>query len=128
MPRRTAVQDRRYAEGLCVQCGQRPYREGLQSCAECASKQAKHHHRYWEKLIHELGEHYGHVCVCCGEDNQLFLTLGRIDAESVGNVGGHMAYRRLRREGWPEGYQRLCANCSLGKQRNGGICPHILTL
>ena len=34
-----ARKDRRYALGLCVVCGKRPYRPGHKSCEYCAQKQ-----------------------------------------------------------------------------------------
>jgi hypothetical protein len=30
----------------------------------------------------------------------------------------------LRKNGFPEGFQVLCANCNIGRHINGGICPH----
>jgi hypothetical protein len=34
------------------------------------------------------------------------------------------AYMLALREGFPDRYQLLCANCNSGKARNGGVCPH----
>lgn len=69
---------------------------------------------------------YGGMCFCCGEDNEMFLS---IDHK---NGGGNQhrkkknqkIYREIRDQGFPDIYQILCYNCNWGKYRNGGICPH----
>jgi hypothetical protein len=30
----------------------------------------------------------------------------------------------LKKNGFPAGFQVLCANCNHGKRVNGGVCPH----
>ncbi len=40
-----------------------------------------------------------------------------------GLYGGERMYRRLAREGYPEGFQVLCYNCNIAKWRLG-VCPH----
>jgi len=69
---------------------------------------------------------YGGFCACCGEDDSGFLTLDHVHG------GGH-AHRRERNHGmwrdviaagFPDKYQVLCFNCNLGRERNGGVCPH----
>lgn len=69
----------------------------------------------------------GAVCSCCGETEPLFLTIDHIN----GNGNQHRAEIRKNIIDWlylnnfPPGFQILCYNCNLGKQRNGGICcPH----
>jgi|SRR5215472_2483439 len=68
---------------------------------------------------------YGGKCVCCGESNYAFLTIDVIS-------GGHRKskqsygttfYRKLRMEGYPQGYQTMCFNCNWAKHRFGE-CPH----
>lgn len=67
-------------------------------------------------------------CACCGETNPLFLTLDHIDgctqSERKVERSGWMLCMRLEKLGYPSGYQVLCFNCNLGRERNGGICPH----
>lgn len=69
-------------------------------------------------------DHYGRVCVCCGEDNPAFLTLdhiandGNVHRASVSNV-----VRDLKRRGWPPVVQTMCWNCNQAK-RIYGECPH----
>lgn len=48
-------------------------------------------------------------------------------SQNTGRAGGgpHL-YRWLRRQGYPGGFQVLCANCNMAKDRPGG-CPHQAT-
>jgi len=68
-------------------------------------------------------------CKCCGEHTLEFLTLDHVDGggnatrSREGHRGGPAQYRRLRREGWPPGYQVLCWNCNAAKGLYGN-CPH----
>lgn len=76
---------------------------------------------------------YGGTCVCCGETSPLFLTIDHVNGngtkhrkEVLGDrrAGIHM-YRWLQQQGYPkDAFQIMCFNCNLGRQRNGGICPH----
>ncbi len=73
----------------------------------------------------------GHVCVCCGETEPLFLTIDHVDNDGAEmrrngthSRGGTAFYQWLKKSGFPPGFQVLCMNCNLGKHRNGGVCPH----
>lgn len=88
------------------------------------------------KLKRETMDSYGGKCACCGETELTFLTIDHINndgnehrrqmAGESGNYSqaGSRTYRWLRENGYPEGFQVLCANCNYGRQWNGGICPH----
>ena len=90
----------------------------------------------WKNLYDRIRafQHYGGFkCNCCGTEEFSFLSLDHIGGEGnpdrlarFGNkfIGGHHMYRRLRREGFPPGYQVLCMNCQVGRRDNGGYCPH----
>jgi len=73
---------------------------------------------------------YGRVCVCCGEKELAFLTIDHVNGDgaahrkATGTRGGIHFYKWLIREGYPKGFQVLCANCNLGRHVNGGHCPH----
>jgi hypothetical protein len=77
---------------------------------------------WWQLIL----DHYGHVCACCGEATEGFLTIDHI--ENDGSV--HRAvirqslYPWLLKHNFPDGFQTLCYNCNCGKARNGGVCPH----
>lgn len=71
---------------------------------------------------------YGGECICCGETEDVFLTLehmaldGARHRREVG--GGHKTYADLKKRGWPKNeYTILCANCNMAKAKYG-ICPH----
>lgn len=77
--------------------------------------------------------HYGNKCLCCGETEPKFLTLDHI------NNDGHMdrgpkrrltaklldRHRKIIATNFPDTYRILCFNCNCGRERNGGICPHM---
>lgn len=70
-------------------------------------------------------------CKCCGESNIKFLTIDHIDGNGRQDRlrlglrgGGYIFYAKLRKLGYPIGYQVLCWNCNCGRAKNGGICPH----
>lgn len=72
---------------------------------------------------------YGGQCTCCGETDIRFLTIdhvhgdGNLHRRAVG--GGNVnVYRWAIAEGFPDALQALCFNCNMGRQYNGGICPH----
>jgi len=84
---------------------------------------------YRISLKNDVYDHYGRYCKCCGELNELFLSVDHVNND--GNKerrgsGGHSTtlYTKIIKEGFPDTYQILCYNCNLGKSRNGGICPH----
>lgn len=67
------------------------------------------------------------ACACCGESVLLFLSLDHVNGggrKHRQETGGGGFYSWLRRHGYPAGFQVLCHNCNLGRQLNGGLCPH----
>lgn len=58
------------------------------------------------------------VCACCGEWRDEFLAVhhlhnnGAAERRQLGNKGGVVFYRWLKREGFPSGYGVLCHNCN----------------
>ena len=77
---------------------------------------------------------YGGRCVCCGETNPGFLTIDHVNGNGAAHRrevlgasrGGSHFYRWLMKQGFPQSgeFQLMCYNCNLGRQRNGGKCPH----
>lgn len=81
------------------------------------------------ELKREVIAAYGGRCACCGEDRIEFLAIDHIfndgaeDRRSNGKSGGQF-YRRLKRDGFPQGrLQVLCYNCN-GAKGYYGYCPH----
>ena len=68
------------------------------------------------------------TCACCGEDfHEIFLSLDHIIPKSRNkqkrDPPGYLLYVRLKKEGFPDGFQVLCFNCNTAK---GTLehCPH----
>lgn len=87
---------------------------------------------YRIQLKKDLFSHYGNECVCCGENEILFLTFDHINND--GNVekkdkkyqnSGFAFQLWIRRNNYPDHIQILCWNCNGGKRMNNGVCPHI---
>jgi hypothetical protein len=72
---------------------------------------------------------YGGRCACCGETELTFLTMDHVN----GDGGEHRRQLGSRTvphnwyiaNGFPPGFQVLCANCHLGKTILGS-CPHAM--
>lgn len=88
-----------------------------------------------EKAKREFITAYRGICICCGENNQAFLSLDHKDGlgkehrkELTGNKRGGSSsrmYSILKKLGWPkDNYQLLCFNCNIAKHHNNNICPH----
>ena len=78
--------------------------------------------RYSDKLRRDVVEGYGARCACCGTTYFDHLTIDHI--AGGGNVerrtsSNRTLHSRLRREGYPPGYQVLCWNCNWAKHRLG---------
>lgn len=124
---------------LCIYCGVRPPVPARVSCDPCRNR-----YRSWsqknadlrnrlnrlsnDRLWKEILRAYGPVCRCCGESEEKFLTFDHVNNDGAAHrkqQGGNiMALRQLRKEGFPPGYQILCANCHIAKDMRGG-CPHV---
>lgn len=112
-------------------------------CVECRAAQANsiavwrannHDHakaykRNWDQAVRkEVTNHYGGVCVCCGESRLPFLSLdhkrggGSKHRKELGLRGAGMC-AWAKREGFPDIFQIMCHNCN---QAIGfyGACPH----
>jgi hypothetical protein len=91
---------------------------------------AKHRHSYNQKIKDEVFEKYGKVCSCCGETEPVFLTIDHVfggGARDRKSASDKNLYSRLKKQGFPPGYQTLCWNCNCAKGLRGttrGICPH----
>ena len=131
--RTKARQDSHKQAGGCEQCG-KPRDNATQLCNVCRTRMmakcARNRKKYLELAIHEYGDG---TCICCGESNSGFLTLDHKDgggaadrANRKNNLSGWTFYRWLSQRDWPyaENLRVMCYNCNLGRERNGGICPH----
>ena len=79
----------------------------------------------------EIIAHYGGKCSCpgCNESIIEFLSLDHINndgAEERQRIGvsGSGFYNWVKKNKFPDNLRLLCHNCNLGREINGGICPH----
>lgn len=102
--------------------------KGQQRCVICAAALAMAHRKRYRRFKRRVFEHYGAVCACCGEDDPRFLSIDHV----YGGGGKHRRairgqgsmYEWAVKNGFPDTLQLLCFNCNMGKQWNGGVCPH----
>lgn len=100
--------------------------------AECAKAAfAEKRAARWREAREAALQAYGGpnpACACCGESTRAFLAIDHV------NGGGHRQFKELggggyaawlRKNSYPAGFQVLCHNCNMGRQLNGGICPHL---
>lgn len=110
-------------KGRCSYCKNTAI-PGMTRCSECSNK----HRIAKQQLRQEVFAAYGgSKCNCCGETIDKFLTLDHIHNDGNKHrkqVGRTSVYRWLKQNNYPPGFQVLCWNCNLGRQHNGGICPH----
>lgn len=110
------------------------YREAAKASARQAMPEVQRTRR--AKLKAQVFAHYGALCACCGETEDVFLTLDHVNDDGAahrkglsnghGRSGGATAriWLDIIRRGFPPDFQILCYNCNCGRFRNGGICPH----
>jgi hypothetical protein len=127
----------RKAAGLCVNCGRVPARSGFVTCGRTCFQKPKpekaRDYRLAARDRHRLAvlAAYGGRCSCCGEVEPLFLEIDHEAQDGAAHrrqVRSSSFYGWLIRSGFPEGFRILCRNCNFGVFRNGGVCPHQVTL
>ena len=94
----------------------------LRNAARIAAKNAREN----RALRAELLAAYGHVCSCCGETAEAFLTVDHINGggrQHRKQVRGGL-YKWLKNVGFPKDeYRLLCFNCNCVRGTRG-YCPH----
>ncbi len=72
---------------------------------------------------------YGNSCQWCGESNFKFLTLDHVNGDGAAHrreIGGIAKMLKWAKDNnYPTSLRLLCYNCNCGRERNGGICPHL---
>lgn len=116
-------------DGRCHACN-RPLDVTGVMCGSCTGKRRLERLRVKRACFDAYG---GARCSCCGEETPEFLTLDHIAGNGAAErrkilqdaaaATGIAFYRRLKRLGFPPGYQVHCFNCNCAK-RGGAICPH----
>lgn len=120
---------RRNQPGRCRYCGghlaTKPYANG-RTHDSCLERRRELWHAYTAQVI----DGYGGKCNCCGETTSEFLTIDHVDGggaehrRSLG-YGNRRLLLQIISAGFPPEFQVQCFNCNCGRQRNGGICPHV---
>lgn len=120
---------KRKADSPFCFCGEKKAR-GKKLCPyhmqQARDRCAMYHQRVRMAMFEAYG---GPKCVCCGETTPEFLQIDHIDGgglkhrRSINATGAGSFAHWLRRNGWPAGFQVLCANCNLAKGHYGR-CPH----
>lgn len=123
--RRQAKNKNRFAR-VCRTC-ERAYSQHYEK-----TRQRHNNRTYRQRIRDKCFDHYGHVCACCGETNEVFLEFDHI--ENNGNelrrqltgkpYGTSDLLKWLVRNDFPEDHkiQVLCANCHTAKTKLGS-CP-----
>jgi len=84
----------------------------------------------FRRIVIGFYTHGTYRCACCGEDEWDFLELDHINGggrkenlRMFGRESSSPLYRWLARNGFPSGYQILCANCNRSKAKHA-VCVH----
>ena len=110
---------RQVKSGCCVRCGE-PHDQAGRYCVACGEKARLGVKQWADRLRDEVFEAYGGPkCVHCGMTDLAVLQIDHIDGGGRQHLKeiGEPLYRWLRRQGFPPGYQALCANCNTKKGR-----------
>lgn len=122
-----------FRDGLylyCKVCTNEKNRESWHRHAEvrkAESRKWQHEHKEWRrenvnKKYRELRDavldNYGGKCSVCGFDDRRALCLDHVNGNGLKErklTSAASIMRRIIREGYPDDYQILCANCNLIK-------------
>jgi hypothetical protein len=116
---------------MCKLCGINPAEKKKEQCKSCIEQRDIRLREKREEIRKEVYIAYGGVkCNCCGECEYSCLEIdhidnnGEIDRKTGLKKAGIDLCIKLKKMGYPPGYQVLCCNCNQSKRRNGGICAH----
>lgn len=117
------TQQKHYHRSRCKVC------LGLYKKAVYQVKKEEYTHKYRERYAEWrdiIIDGYGGKCECCGELERRFLTIDHVNGLSnrKDRKVGWVLFRQIFLQNFPSEFRILCFNCNLGRQFNGGICPH----
>jgi len=113
---------------MCKKCMKKYYHDRWRDVSAPDRERSRKRYREWFYGIKkEIFDHYGRICVCCGEDNWEFLTIDHINGGGTKHRktlgGGTAFFKWLRDNNFPPEYRVLCINCNFSMGRFG-YCPH----
>jgi len=110
--------------GRCFYGCNSPAAPGIKACERCNETRKA---RIRQTKINAFNAYGGAKCACCGESMLECLQLDHINNDGAEHrkmkMHGGRIYRLLRSQGYPPGFQVLCANCNFAKGILG-YCPH----
>lgn len=121
---------------ICKECCKKNRKKFYEDNPEKHQEEKLKQRAYRAIVKQKVFDHYGALCKCCGETNQVFLTLDHINndgadhrralnkANNSRQTSADKVWRNVIKEGFPPTFQILCYNCNCGKRDNGGVCPH----
>lgn len=110
---------RQVQSGCCVRCGE-PHTQTGRYCVSCGEKARLGVKQWHAQLRDEVFAAYGgYKCVRCGTTDRDVLQIDHVEGGGRAHLKeiGEPLYRWLRKQGYPPGYQVLCANCNVKKGR-----------
>jgi hypothetical protein len=116
----------RIKQNECVGCGNKLQIDEKYRCKICSEIHKERSRAKWMRDRKTVLNHYGHKCVCCGEDVYEFLEVDHINGggtkQRKARGNGHFTTWIIRNN-FPTDLRILCANCNRGVGHYG-ICPH----
>lgn len=137
--KRMILRQERNEAGLCAYCGLATKLPDSIGCADCGKKRASTQKKfsserkdrtalYRRRTRKKVIDKYGGHCECCGETELLFLTIDHIvrgsGAQERKEKTGTAWYMALLDTPRRDDLRVLCYNCNMGREINGGVCPH----
>lgn len=111
-----------WKERVCTKCCDEPAVEGSNWGITCKRQLSQRSAERAKALRLRALEKLGHVCACCGETGRQFLNFDHINGDGKGDRNPWKLHKSIL-EGRDD-IRILCFNCNLGRELNGGICPH----
>jgi hypothetical protein len=95
------------------------------------NKEQRYRQRAYQAKIRKsvIMQHYGNKCICCSENEYLFLEIDHINGggykhrKNVTGSGDTLS-RWIIKNNFPNVLQILCSNCNASKGRCKGVCFH----